>query len=308
MKNPTMIVITGPTASGKSALAIEVAQKLGTEIISADSRQIYKGIPIVTAIPTEEERKGVRHHFLEKLSLDRYYSAAMFEEEALKCAMEIMNRCGSVVVCGGSMLYIDALCKGIDILPTVPDDIRIGLYKEFEEKGNDWLLNELRNLDPDYYKTVDLKNTKRVIHAIEIIRTSGKTYSSMRTGVHRKRPFEIKKYLLEMPREILFERINRRVDAMILSGLEEEARSVYPYRHLNSLNTVGLKEMFQYFNGELDRTTAIERIKKNTRVYSKKQMFWWAKDNEIIHVPAKITPQCSSDVHVNWELPFLLSP
>lgn len=303
-----MIVITGPTASGKSALAIEVAQKLGTEIISADSRQIYKGIPIVTAIPTEEERKGVRHHFLEELPLDRYYSAAMFEEEALECAKEIMKRCGSVVVCGGSMLYIDALCKGIDSLPTVPDDIRIGLYKEFEEKGNDWLLNELRNLDPDYYTTVDLKNTKRVIHAIEIIRTSGKTYSSMRTGVRRKRPFEIKKYLLEMPREILFERINKRVDAMILSGLEEEARKVYPYRHLNSLNTVGLKEMFQYFNGELDRTTAVERIKKNTRVYSKKQMFWWAKDNEIIHVPGKITPQGSSAVHVNWELPFLLSP
>lgn len=285
MSKPDVIVITGPTASGKSALAIKTALHLNTEIISADSRQIYKGIPIVTAMPSPDELSAVSHHLINMLPLDAYYSASMFEEDALKLIEDIIRRTGTAVVCGGSMMYIDALCNGIDYLPTVPDAIRKGLEQELTEKGEDWLREELRVLDPDYYKLVDLKNTKRVFHAIEIIRTAGKPYSLLRTGERRERPFNVKKYMLAPEREELFARINKRVDMMVEAGLEEEARSVYPLRHLNSLNTVGLKEMFAYFDGQLDRHTAIERIKKNTRVYAKKQLTWWNKDKEIRSVP-----------------------
>lgn len=285
-----MYVITGPTASGKSALAVDLARRLGTEIISADSRQIYQGIPIVTAMPTPEERAAVKHHLIDMLPLDAYYSASQFEEDALRIAEDVMNRTGSVVVCGGSMMYVDALCHGIDELPTVPDSIRQGLMKEHAEKGDAWLLDQLQNLDPEYYGKVDKKNIKRVFHAVEIIRAAGKTYTELRTGERRSRPFEIKKYMIDMPREMLFSRINRRVDAMVADGLEEEARRVYPQRALNSLNTVGLKEMFAMFEGTMPRDVAIERIKKNTRVYAKKQLTWWARDREIIPLCWNVSP------------------
>ena len=285
-----MYVITGPTASGKSALAVDLARRLGTEIISADSRQIYQGIPIVTAMPTPEERIAVKHHLIDMLPLDAYYSASQFEEDALRIAEDVMNRTGSVVVCGGSMMYVDALCHGIDELPTVPDSIRQGLMKEHAEKGDAWLLDQLQNLDPEYYGKVDKKNIKRVFHAVEIIRAAGKTYTELRTGERRSRPFEIKKYMIDMPREMLFSRINRRVDAMVADGLEEEARRVYPQRALNSLNTVGLKEMFAMFEGTMPRDVAIERIKKNTRVYAKKQLTWWARDREIIPLCWNVSP------------------
>lgn len=277
-----MIVITGPTASGKSALAIEVAKRLGTEIISADSRQIYHGIPIVTAMPSAEELAVVPHHLIDMLPLDTYYSASQFEEDALALARRIMAEKGTVVVCGGSMLYIDALCHGIDELPTVPDDVRAGLMKEVEEKGQEWLTQELRRLDPEYYAQVDLRNGKRVFHAVEIIRAAGQPYSSLRTGQRRSRDFRIRKYMLNGPREALFERINSRVEAIFATGLEEEARRVYPMRDLNSLNTVGLKEMFAYFDGDMTLEQAKARIQKNTRVYAKKQLTWWARDPEII--------------------------
>lgn len=287
---PTMYVITGPTASGKSALAVELALRLGTEVISADSRQIYQGIPIVTAMPTPEEREAVKHHLIDMLPLESYYSASQFEEDALKIASEVMERNGSVVVCGGSMMYVDALCNGIDLLPTVPQGIREGLGSEHSEKGDEWLLSELEHLDPEYYDKVDRKNIKRVFHAVEIIRAAGKSYTELRTGEKRTRPFEIKKYKIDMPREMLFGRINRRVDQMIEQGLEEEARRVYPQRALNSLNTVGLKEMFAMFDGVMSREEAIGRIKKNTRVYAKKQMTWWARDNEIIPLGWNVSP------------------
>lgn len=277
----TLIVITGPTASGKSALAVDVAQKLGTEIISADSRQIYTGIPIVTAMPTPEEQSAVRHHLIDMLPLDAYYSAAMFEEDALRIASELMERTGYAVVCGGSMMYVDALCNGIDNLPTVPDSIRNTLMQEHRELGDEWLLDELKRVDPDYYTRVDLKNIKRVFHAVEITRTANAPYSSLLSGKKQERPFKIVKLCLDAPRQQLFDRINLRVDKMVDAGLEDEARSVYPMRHLNSLNTVGLKEMFAYFDGTMDRTTAIERIKKNTRVYAKKQMTWFKRDPDI---------------------------
>lgn len=281
---PTLIVITGPTASGKSALAVEVARRLGTDIISADSRQIYTGIPIVTALPTPEERAAVPHHLIDMLPLDAYYSASLFEQDALRIAGKLLERNGTAVVCGGSMMYVDALCNGIDLLPTVPDDIRRGLAREVEEKGNEWLIAELAKLDPQYHARADLRNIKRVFHAVEISRTAGRPYSGLITGNRVERPFRILKFLLAPPRPVLFERINLRVDRMVAEGLEEEARRVFPFRHLNSLNTVGLKEMFAYFDGQMTREVAIERIKKNTRVYAKKQMTWWRRDPDVIPV------------------------
>ena len=277
----TLIVITGPTASGKSALAVDVASRLGTEIISADSRQVYQGIPIVTAMPTAEERAAVRHHLIDMLPLDAYYSAAEFEADALRIARALMERTGYAVACGGSMMYVDALCHGIDELPTVPDNIREDLKWERAEKGNEWMLEELRRLDPEYYEKVDRRNWKRVFHAVEIIRAAGRSYTSLRTGERRQRDFRVVKICLDAPREVLFDRINRRVDQMVAAGLEEEARRVYPLRGLNSLNTVGLKEMFAWMDGEMERDTAIERIKKNTRVYAKKQLTWYRRDPEI---------------------------
>ena len=282
----TLIVITGPTASGKSALAVDVAERLGTEIISADSRQVYTGIPIVTAMPTDEERARVCHHLIDMLPLDAYYSAACFERDALAVARRLMSERGVAVVCGGSMMYVDALCHGIDELPTVPDAIRDELRHQLAGRGADWLLSELERLDPEYYAIVDKKNTKRVFHAVEIIRASGATYTSLRTGKKRDRDFRILKFSLDMPREQLFSRINARVDAMVAQGLEQEARSVYGLRHLNSLNTVGLKEMFSWFEGTMQREEAIERIKKNTRVYAKKQLTWHKRDCGLIYVPA----------------------
>lgn len=273
------IVITGPTASGKSALALDIASSRGLHIINADSRQVFTGIPIVTAMPTPEELASVRHHLIDFLPLDAYYSAARFEEDALEVARREMDRCGEVVVCGGSMMYIDAFCHGIDDLPEVPGEIRRRVYEEWSERGDERMLERLRRLDPEYFEAVDRRNMKRVVHAIEIIETSGRTFTSLRTGRRLRRNFDIEFIHIDMPREMLFDRINRRVDEMVASGLEEEARRVYPLRGLNSLNTVGLKEMFAWFDGVIDRTTAIERIKKNTRVYAKKQLTWHKRRN-----------------------------
>lgn len=275
-----LIVVTGPTASGKSELAVRLAIEHHTEIISADSRQIYKGIPIVTAVPDQSQRAEVTHHLMEMLPLNAYYSAAMFEEDALRIASDIWKRRDIAIVCGGSMMYVDALINGIDALPTVPDSIRIPLMKEWKNKGDDWLRDRLKALDPEYYSTVDQANMKRVFHAVEICMAAGVTYTSLRTGKRKTRDFDIEKIVIEMPREQLFDRINRRVLTMVEQGLEEEARRVYPKRYLNSLNTVGLKEMFAYFDGEMDFETAISRIQKNTRVYAKKQLTWLKKGIE----------------------------
>lgn len=269
-----LIVVTGPTASGKTDLAVKLALDHKTEIISADSRQIYKGIPIVTAVPDMSQRAGVIHHLMETLPLNAYYSAAMFEEDALRIAAEIWKKHDVAIVCGGSMMYVDALINGIDELPTVPDSIRIPLMADWKEKGDDWLRDRLKALDSDYYAYVDKANMKRVFHAVEICLAAGTTYTSLRTGKRKNRDFEIEKIVIDMPREQLFDRINRRVISMVEQGLEEEARTVYPHRHLNSLNTVGLKEMFAYFDGEMDFETAVARIQKNTRVYAKKQLTW----------------------------------
>ena len=286
MRKPKLIVITGPTASGKSALAVSLAQRLETEIISADSRQIYQGIPIVTAVPTEEEKGGIKHHLLEILPLDSYYSAAKFQEDADTLLKNIFQEKETAIVCGGSMLYIDTLTKGIDDLPTVPDKIRKTLDKDWKEKGNSWLLERLKELDPEYYKKVDLNNLKRVFHAIEITMTAGVPYSSLLTNnsTQRDLPFEVVKFCLSGDRTLLFDRINNRVDSMVERGLEKEALEVYSLRHLNSLNTVGLKELFQLFDGSLSRSEAIARIQKNTRVYAKKQLTWHKRDNDLSYL------------------------
>jgi len=272
-----LIVVTGPTASGKTDLAVRLALEHDTEIISADSRQIFKGIPVVTAVPDMSQRMGVTHHLMEVLPLDAYYSAAMFEEDAIRTAHDIWKRHDVAIVCGGSMMYVDAILYGIDLLPSVPVQIRRTLAEDHSHLGDDWLRDRLKALDPDYYRQVDLMNMKRVFHAVEICLASGTTYSSLRTGVKKQRDFEIEKIVIEMPREELFDRINRRVLKMVDMGLEEEARSVYHLRHLNSLNTVGLKEMFDYFDGLMDFDTAVARIQKNTRVFAKKQMTWLKK-------------------------------
>ena len=278
----TLIVITGPTGIGKTATAITVAQRLDTEIISADSRQIYRGLPIGTACPTAEELATVKHHFINILNLDEYYSAAQFESDVLELLPKLFAKHDCVVMCGGSMMYVDAVCNGIDDIPTVSENVRNEAYALLESEGLEGVAKRVAEIDPEYYAIADKQNAKRLVHALEIYMQSGKPFSSFRTGQKKKRPFRILKFALNMPREELFERINSRVDKMMEAGLEQEARNVYHLRHLNSLNTVGYKEMFAYFDGAMDFTTACERLKKNTRVYAKKQLTWYAKDPDII--------------------------
>lgn len=280
--NHRLIVITGPTASGKTAMAIKLARKLGTEIISADSRQLFREIPIGTAQPSAEELAAVRHHFIGTLSLGDYYSAARYEEDVMRLLPEIFARCnGTAVMCGGSMMYVDAVCRGIDLLPTVSPEIRQYALVLWQEGGNEAVIERLRRLDPEYLETVDLRNHRRLVHALEICLESGRPYSELRTGAVKPRPFEIEKYAIDLPREVLFDRINRRVERMMEEGLLEEARRVFPLRTLNSLNTVGYKELFAFFDGLWDLPTAVARIQKNTRVYAKKQLTWLRRDADV---------------------------
>lgn len=280
-KNKTLIVVTGPTGSGKTDLAIKLALHYGCHILSADSRQLYREIPIGTAAPSKEQLAVVPHHFVGILSLEDYYSAAQYESDVLKLLPDLWKNNDYVVMCGGSMMYVDAVTKGIDELPTITPEIRQKAMSIYQEGGIDMLRETLRQIDPDYYNQVDLNNHKRLVHAIEITMQAGVPYSSLRTGKVKTRPFRIVKMALDFRRDELFNRINRRVDAMIESGLENEARSVYHLRHLNSLNTVGFKEMFAYFDGVMDFETAVARIGKNTRVYAKKQLTWYKRDAEL---------------------------
>lgn len=277
MNRPLLIVITGATASGKSALAVDLASRLGCDIISADSRQIYRDIPIGTAAPSAEELAAVRHHFVGMLGLGEYYSAARFEEDVMNLLPELWRKNDVAVMCGGSMMYVDAVTDGIDNLPTITDGVRERVKTMLADLGLDAVMAMLRVLDPAYADEVDPANTKRVVHALEICLQAGRPYSELRQGERKQRPFDIVKVAIDLPREQLFGRINHRVDAMIDAGLLDEARCVYPLRHLNSLNTVGYKELFAYFDGTMDLDTAIARIAKNTRVYAKKQLTWLAR-------------------------------
>lgn len=281
MSTNTLVVITGPTGVGKSDTAVWLARELNAEIISADSRQLYRDIPIGTAAPTAEQMAEVKHHFVGTLSLEEYYSAAQFEDDVMQLLPQLFARSPYVVMCGGSMMYVDAVCKGIDNIPTISDEIRREVVERFERDGAEAMREELRRLDPVYYNQVDLKNHKRVIHAVEICLQAGRPYSELRTNSVKQRPFRIVKIGLNLPREQLFDRINRRVEKMIEAGLVNEARRFYPQRHLNSLNTVGYKELFAWMDGTMDYDTAVARIQKNTRVYAKKQLTWYAKDTDM---------------------------
>ena len=265
-------------------MSIKLARHLGCEIISADSRQLFRDIPIGTAAPTPEQLNAVKHHFVGTLSLDEYYSAARYEEDVLKLLDKLWQKNDKAIMCGGSMMYIDAVTKGIDELPTVSNQVRDHVMKLYQDEGIEGIRQILRNLDPEYLASADPSNHRRLIHAIEICLESGVPYSSLRTGTVKERPFNIITMMIDYPREELFDRINRRVDEMIANGLEEEARKVYHLRHLNSLNTVGYKEMFAWFDGTMDRDTAIARIAKNTRVYAKKQLTWLKRNPDVIRL------------------------
>jgi len=277
----TLIVLLGPTGVGKTALSLRIAGQFNAPILSADSRQLYKELPIGTAAPTEEEMRKAPHYFVGTLGLNDYYSASMFESEAIALLSDIYKTHTVALATGGAMLYIDTLCNGIDDIPTVDPELRQQLTNRLETEGIDQLRNELRLLDPVYCNEADLKNTKRVLHALEVCLMTGKPYSSLRTKTKRERPFKIIKIGLTRDREELYGRINRRVDQMMNDGLLNEARKVYPQRGLNSLNTVGYKELFNYFDGTWLLDFAVEKIKQNSRIYSRKQMTWFKRDNEI---------------------------
>lgn len=276
-----LVVLLGPTGVGKTELSLRLAKKWNAPIISADSRQLYKELVIGTAAPTAEQQQRVKHYLVGTLSLEDYYSASCFEDEVMTLLSELHQSSDTVILSGGSMMYIDAVCKGIDEIPTVDEALRNEVKALYENEGLEAIQQRLKLLDPDFYKQVDLQNYKRVIHALEICLMTGKPYSSLRTNTIKQRPFRIIKVGLKREREVLYSRINQRVDEMMSSGLLEEARSVYPYRHLNSLNTVGYKELFQYFDGTWDLDFAVDKIKQNSRIYSRKQMTWFKRDKEI---------------------------
>ena len=276
-----LLVIIGPTGVGKTELSLRIAENFGTEIVSADSRQLYANLKIGTAAPTPEELQRVPHHFIGTLQLTDYYSAAQYEEDALKLLDHLFQTKDVVILTGGSMMYVDAVCKGIDDIPTVDEETRKTLLERYEKEDLEQLCAELKLLDPDYYKIVDLKNHKRVIHALEICYMTGKTYTSFRTQEKKTRPFRMIKIGLTRDREELYARINQRVDIMMEQGLLDEVKQVYPYRQLNSLNTVGYKELFNYLDGEWALPFAIDKIKQNSRIYSRKQMTWFKRDEEI---------------------------
>jgi len=273
-----LIVITGPTAVGKTEVAIEVAKSLKTEIISCDSRQMYREMRIGTAVPANEELAAVPHHFIGNLSIHDYYNVSMFEQDCLQLLDKLFMKHETVIMTGGSGLYIDAVCKGIDDFPTVDTEIRKTVTGWHESEGIEYLRRQLKILDPDHYAKVDLRNHKRIMKAIEVCLQTGKPYSSFLTAQKRKRPFEIEKILLNRPREELFDRINRRTTQMMEQGLLEEAQVLYPHRHLNALNTVGYRELFAYMDGQYGLETAIELIRRNTRRYAKRQLTWFTRD------------------------------
>ena len=277
----TLLVIIGPTGVGKTELSLQMAEFFRTDILNADSRQLYKDIPIGTAAPTSEEMARVRHHFVGTLGLEDYYSAAQYEVDAIELLDHLFKEKDVVVMSGGSMMYIDAVCNGIDDIPTIDDVTRDMMRQRYESEGLDSLVKELKLLDPEYYEICDLRNPKRVVHALEICYMTGRTYTSYRVRTVKQRPFRIIKIGLNRDREELYARINSRVDTMVERGLLEEAKRVLPFRGCNSLNTVGYKELFNYFDGEWKLDFALEKIRRNSRVYSRKQVTWFKKDEQV---------------------------
>lgn len=279
--NNALLIILGPTAVGKTALSIDLARYFKTEILSADSRQFYRDMKIGTAAPTERELEQVRHHFIHHLSLDACYNVSQFEQDSLSVLEQIFTRRYVAVMTGGSGLYIDAVCSGIDDLPDPDEELRNQMNREFEEQGLTYLQEKLNELDPDYYENVDLNNPKRLMRAIEVSIQTGKPYSHLRSNQTAARSFTIIKIGLYLERDQLNERIHQRVDFMIDQGLVEEVRSLWPFRNYNALNTVGYKEIFRYLDGKISLKQAITDIKTNTRRYAKRQMTWFKRDKSI---------------------------
>lgn len=277
----TLIVLLGPTGVGKTELCLRLADTFSIPIINADSRQIFREIPIGTAAPTKSQQERIRHYFVGTHALEDYYSASIYEQEVLQLLEDLFKQSPVALIAGGSMMYIDAVCKGIDDIPTVDDITRSLMKKRLETEGLEVLLNELKELDPEHYAIVDHHNPRRVVHALEICHMTGRTYTSYRTNSQKQRPFNILKIGLNRPREELYERINQRVLQMMEQGLLEEAHSVYPLRGLNSLNTVGYKELFNYFDGKIPLEEAIRQIQSNTRRYMRKQLTWFKRDESI---------------------------
>ena len=280
MKN--LIVILGPTGIGKTDLSIDIAKEFETEIISSDSRQIYKELKIGTAVPTDEQLKKVKHHFIGNKSIYDYYNASMFEFEVLEVLNELFSNLDYVVMTGGSGMYINAVCDGIDDLPTIDQKLREDLIKQHKEEGIENLRLQLKMLDPKSYSKIDLKNPKRILKALEVSIQTGRPYSSFLSESKKKRNFNIIKIGLQRDRDELYERINLRVDQMVEDGLIDEAKRFYKDRHLNSLNTVGYKELFEFFDGKITQKKAIELIKRNSRHYAKRQISWFSRDKEIV--------------------------
>lgn len=280
MRNKSLIVVAGPTAVGKTDFAIKLANHYNSEIISADSRQFYEGMKIGTAAPTVDELKKAKHHFVGNLQLYDYFNVSMFEQQALDVIYKLFIHNDKVILTGGSGLYINALCYGIDDFPDANISLRKKLIKDFEKKGLEWLQKIIQEKDPEYYKIVDIKNPKRLLRALEVCLATGKTYSEQRTASKKDRDFNIIKIALNLPREKLFSRINSRVDKMIESGLIDEVKKLQPFQMLNSLNTVGYKEIFEYLDQKITLDQAIEKIKTNTRRYAKRQITWFKKDTD----------------------------
>ena len=277
----TLIVITGPTAVGKTALCLDIARHFGIPIVNADSRQIYRELKIGTAAPTEEQLRRVRHYFVGTQSLADYYSASIYEQQATELLDSLFRQSDYALLSGGSMMYIDAVCNGIDDIPTIDDETRATMKRRLADEGLEALCEELRRLDPEHWAIVDRKNPRRVVHALEICHMTGRTYTSFRTNSRKERPFRIVKVALTLPREELYNRINSRVDQMMALGLLDEARQLLPQRHLNALNTVGYKEMFAHLDGTWTLDEAVERLKGNTRRYARKQLTWFKKDPQV---------------------------
>ena len=283
----TLFVILGPTGVGKTELCLAIAKHLKTPIINADSRQIFAELPIGTCAPTPNQQSIVKHYFVGNHQLHDYYSAAKYEQDALTLISRLFNgeedgiEHDTALLSGGSMMYIDAVCKGIDEIPTVDNNTRELMKQRLASEGLEALVEELKQLDPEHWSIVDRNNPRRVVHALEICHMTGKTYTSFRTNSIKQRPFNIVKIGLNRPRDILYDRINQRVLTMMEQGLENEARKVYPLRHLNSLNTVGYKELFAYFDGLIPQEEAVRQIQSNTRQYMRKQLTWYKKDESV---------------------------
>ena len=291
----TLLLILGPTGVGKTELALRVAQRYGCPIVSCDSRQIFREIPIGTAAPTAEEQQRVKHYFVGERSIEEDYNAGQYERDALQLLATLFAQHEVVVMTGGSMLYADAVCKGLDDLPSVPPSVRADVQREYETKGLAWLQSEVQRLDPAYWAEVDQQNQARLAHCVELCRVTGKPYSALRSHTAKARPFRILKIGLDRPRAELYARINDRVKQMMEAGLLEEAKAVYPKRALNSLQTVGYKELFAYLDGEYDLHRAIELIQQNSRHYAKRQLTWFRRDNEIHWLNANDDYEKNSD-------------